>query len=163
DDLLPGDLAGVDCDLCHRLIDDGVTAPGNALYTIDDMIGPNGDVPKQGPWSYAGPEQPMHSWTVGDLLGRSELCGTRHDVTTDDMIGPNGDVPKQGPWSYAGPEQPMHSWTVGDLLGRSELCGTCHDVTTDRDRVDSRGLPIGSKFNEQRTYSEWLNSAYAVA
>lgn len=115
DDLEPGDLAGVDCDLCHRLIDDGVTPPGNALYTVDDMI------------------------------------------------GPNGDVPKQGPWSYAGPEQPMHSWTVGDFLGRSELCGTCHDVTTDRDRVDSRGVPIGSKFNEQRTYSEWLNSAYAVA
>ncbi|HEY8378261.1 MAG TPA: hypothetical protein VIK91_17315 [Nannocystis sp.] len=114
DDLLPADLAGVDCDLCHRMIDDGITPPGNAHYTIDDLV------------------------------------------------GPAGDVPKRGPWSYDGAEQPMHSWAVGDLLGRSELCGTCHDVTTDRDRVDERGVPIGSKFNEQRTYSEWLASAYAV-
>lgn len=114
DALEPDDLAGVDCDTCHRMIDDGVTPPGDAHYTIDDMI------------------------------------------------GESGDVPKQGPWFYDGAEKPMHSWVVGDLLGRSEHCGTCHDVTTGRDRVDAQGQPIGAKFNEQRTYSEWLSSAYAV-
>lgn len=113
DDLDPDDLSGVDCDLCHRMIDDGLTPFGDAHYTIDDV--------------------------VGDA----------------------GDVPKQGPWSYDGGDKPMHSWVVGDLLGRSEHCGTCHDVTTGRDRLDDRGQPIGAKFNEQRTYSEWLASAYA--
>ncbi|MFY0536735.1 multiheme c-type cytochrome [Nannocystis pusilla] len=82
DDLDPDDLAGVDCDLCHRMIDDGVTPLGDAHYTIDDVIGEAGDVPKQGPWSYDGGDKPMHSWVVGDLLGRSEHCGTCHDVTT---------------------------------------------------------------------------------
>lgn len=114
DDLDPDDLAGVDCDLCHRMIDDGVTPPGDAHYTIDDVI------------------------------------------------GDAGDVPKQGPWSYDGGDKPMHSWMVGDLLGRSEHCGTCHDVTTGRDRLDDDGQPTGVKFNEQRTYSEWLASAYAI-
>lgn len=114
DALLPEDLTGVECDLCHRMIDDGVTPPGNARYTIDDVV------------------------------------------------GPAGDVPKRGPWSYDGPEKPMHGWTVGDFLGGSQLCGTCHDVTTGRDRVDAQGKPLGHKFNEQRTYSEWNNSAYAA-
>lgn len=114
DELDPDDLAGVDCDLCHRMIDDGVTAPGDARYTIDDVV------------------------------------------------GPAGDVPKQGPWSYDGGDKPMHSWVVGDLLLRSQHCGTCHDVTTDRDRLDDQGQPLGVKFNEQRTYSEWLASDYAA-
>jgi len=96
------------------MIDDGITPPGDAHYTLDDVL--------------------------------SEA----------------GDVPKQGPWSYVGGDNPMHSWVVGDLLGRAEHCGTCHDVTTDRDRLDEQGQPIGAKFNEQRTYSEWLGSAYAV-
>ena len=114
DALLPEDLAGVECDVCHRMSDDGVTPPGNARYTIDDVV------------------------------------------------GPAGDVPKRGPWIYEGAEKPMHGWTAGDILGTSKLCGTCHDVTTGRDRVDIDGKPLGVKFNEQRTYSEWLASAYAA-
>lgn len=111
--LLPDDLSGVDCELCHRMIDDG-TPPGNARYAIDDMV------------------------------------------------GPAGDVPKRGPWSYDGGEQPMHGWTVGTFLGQSELCGTCHDVTTGRDRLDEGGQPLGIKFGEQRTYSEWKNSVFST-
>lgn len=111
--LEPDDMSGVDCELCHRMLDDGVTPPGNARYAIDDML------------------------------------------------GPAGDVPKRGPWSYDGGEQPMHGWTVDPFLGTSELCGTCHDVTTGRDRKDAAGQPLGVKFGEQRTYSEWKHSALA--
>lgn len=114
DDLEPDDFAGVECDLCHRMIDDGVTPLGNARYTVDDVV------------------------------------------------GPAGDVDKQGPWIYEGGDKPMHGWKFGELLGRSEHCGTCHDVTTGRDRVDAEGAPLGVKFNEQRTYSEWKGSAYAL-
>lgn len=114
DALAPDDLFGVDCDLCHRMIDDGLTPPGNARYTIDDVI------------------------------------------------GPAGDVPKRGPWIYDGADKPMHGWTYGEFLATSAHCGTCHDVTTGRDRVDDQGQPLGHKFNEQRTYSEWQNSAYAA-
>jgi MYXO-CTERM domain-containing protein len=35
-------------------------------------------------------------------------------------------------------------------------------VTTARERVDDQGVPLGVPFNEQRTYSEWLGSVYAV-
>lgn len=115
EDLEPSDLEGVDCELCHRMIDDGVTPPGNARYFIDDVVAPDGDVPRRGPWEYEG-----------------------------------GNVP-------------MHGWALGELLADSKLCGTCHDVTTGRDRVDAEGDPLGMKFGEQRTYSEWKNSVYALA
>ena len=35
-------------------------------------------------------------------------------------------------------------------------------MTTERERVDDDGVGLGFPFNEQRTYSEWVNSAYAV-
>lgn len=115
DELEPDDLTGVDCELCHRLLDDGVTPPGNARYVIDDVLAPDGDIRKRGPWDY-----------------------------TMDLF-------------------PMHAWAADPYMGESKLCGTCHDVTTAQMRVDSDGQPLGVPFGEQRTYSEWNNSAYAVA
>ncbi|MEZ4384108.1 MAG: MYXO-CTERM sorting domain-containing protein [Nannocystaceae bacterium] len=111
-DLEPIDRSGVDCDFCHRLVDDGETPPGNAHYVLDDVIGIDAKVPKRGPWSYQPGEEPLHSWALGDFI--------------------------QG----------------------SRACGTCHDVTTPRERVDADGEPTGALFNEQRTFSEWRNSAY---
>lgn len=115
DELLPDDLSGVDCDLCHRLLDDGVTPAGNARYTIDDELAPNGDIRKRGPWDYV--EDPF----------------------------------------------PKHSWAADPYMGESRTCGTCHDVTTAQTRVDADGQSLNIPFGEQRTYSEWLNSSYAVA
>ena len=79
----------------------------------------------------------------------------------DDVLGGDGDIPKRGPWTYD-KEPPKHGWTQDAYMGESRTCGTCHDVTTDRERVDSEGKPLGVLFGEQRTYSEWLNSDYAV-
>lgn len=73
----------------------------------------------------------------------------------------DGAVPKRGPWSYAGPPMPEHPTLQDAFVGSSRMCGTCHDVTTLRERVDDDGVPMGMAFNEQRTYSEWANSAYA--
>ncbi|MEM6994030.1 MAG: multiheme c-type cytochrome [Myxococcota bacterium] len=114
-DLLPEDLAGVECEVCHRMEADA--PPGNAHMTIDDvLVGAN--VPRRGPWSY--PE--------------------------------GGPIPA-----------PPHEVIADEFVGSSELCGTCHDVTTDRERVDEDGVGLGALFNEQRTYSEWANSEFAVA
>lgn len=113
DDLQPQDRAGVECEVCHRMVEDEL--PGNAHFTFDDvLVGEN--VPRRGPWEY--PE--------------------------------GGDIPP-----------PPHEVITDDFVASSELCGTCHDVTTDRERVDDRGVGLGVNFNEQRTYSEWANSAYA--
>lgn len=105
---------GIDCDTCHRMIDDGETPAGNARFVIADA--PEGEpVPRSGPWAYP-------------------------------MFGP----------------EPQHPWAQDlEFLPSSRMCGTCHDVSTGRERVDDRGVGLGVPFNEQRTYSEWLNSDYA--
>lgn len=113
-DLTVDQQQGVECELCHRAMDDGVTPPGNAQYTIDDVV-----------------------------------------VDTN--------VPRRGPWDFTdGVPEPPHTWIADPYLGTSRLCGTCHDVTTPIERVDDDGNGMGVSFNEQRTYSEWLGSAYAV-
>ncbi len=113
DALTPDDRDGVTCEICHRMVDDGVTAPGNARYVIDDMA-IDGSVPERGPWTYPPDNQPQHA-------------------TSDENA----------------------------FTSSSQLCGVCHDVTTERERVDENGVGLGIGFGEQRTYSEWRNSAFA--
>lgn len=115
DELQPDDLAGVECELCHRSIEDLSVEPGNAQYTLDDVT-VAGMVPRRGPWTYEVDE----------------------------------------------PAAPPHEWINDPYTGTSRLCGTCHDVTTPRERVDDAGAGMGVSFNEQRTYSEWTNSVFAV-
>ncbi|TPV97050.1 MAG: hypothetical protein B7733_01500 [Myxococcales bacterium FL481] len=79
-----------------------------------------------------------------------------------DDEGVDGKVARRGPWAYTDDVELPHAWSDDlSFLGSSELCGTCHDVTTTRERVDEEGEGMGMPFNEQRTYREWLNSAYA--
>jgi MYXO-CTERM domain-containing protein len=115
DELTPPDLAGVECELCHRMVDDAGVPAGNARYTVDD-IEVNGEVPRRGPWAYEDGE----------------------------------------------PGDPPHEWVNDPFTGGSRMCGTCHDVTTPRERLDDDGVGLGVSFNEQRTYSEWLGSDFAV-
>ena len=112
DELTTDDRAGIECEACHRMEDDG--GIGNGQYAIDDTLA-GGNVPRRGPWGYMG----------------------------------------------MGAMQPPHAWMQDDFVGSSEACGTCHDVTTERQRLDDEGNPMGSSFNEQRTYSEWTRSAFA--
>jgi hypothetical protein len=117
DELTNTQREGVECEACHRMMDDGVTPAGNAQYVLDDVL-----------------------------------------------VGEN--VPRRGPWTYdpAAPEthRPPHETIADPFTASSRLCGTCHDVTTPRDRVDDDGVVVHAGFNEQRTYSEWLGSAFAV-
>ncbi len=114
DDLTNDQKQGVECELCHRMLEDVATPPGNAQYEIDDVL-----------------------------------------VDTN--------VPRRGPWDFTdGVPEPPHTWIADPYIGSARLCGTCHDVTTPVERVDDEGVGMGVSFNEQRTYSEWLGSAYAV-
>ncbi len=80
-ELTEDDQQGIVCELCHRMVDEGVI--GNAQYTVDDILGPAGNVPRRGPWDYAaGEPDPPHDWAYDTYLGTSALCGTCHDVTT---------------------------------------------------------------------------------
>jgi hypothetical protein len=102
-------------------------------------------------------------------------CDICHRMQVDESMGPgnanyaiNDEVgamgmapPKNGPWAYAASDVLMHDWAEDlSVLGSSRACGSCHDVTTSRPRVDAAGNEMGHLFNEQRTYSEWLNSAF---
>ncbi len=79
-----------------------------------------------------------------------------------DDVAVDGSVPRRGPWTYGPGDDPQHPTSDdNELLERSRMCGTCHDVTTSRERVDDLGQGLGVPFNEQRTYREWLGSAYA--
>jgi len=112
-DLTTDDLDGVTCELCHRMVDDGVTPAGNARYVIDD-----------------------------------------EDV--------DGAMPMRGPWTYPDDNKPQHPTSdQNTFIASSRMCGTCHDVTTARERVDANGVGLGIGFGEQRTYSEWLGSAFS--
>jgi MYXO-CTERM domain-containing protein len=102
------------------------------------------------------------------------MCELCHRMTDQGAIG-NGQyniddtlvgltVARRGPFDYTdGVPQPseMHATIADPFTGTSALCGTCHDVTTPRSRVDDDGQALGVSFNEQRTYSEWLGSAFA--
>jgi MYXO-CTERM domain-containing protein len=105
---------GVECELCHRMIDDPAQTPGNAQYTVDDTVR-------------------------------------------------GSEVARRGPWDYTdGVDLPPHEFIYEPFLGEARFCGTCHDVTTPVERVDDAGVGMGTSFNEQRTYREWLNSDLAV-
>jgi len=101
--------------------------------------------------------------TCHRMTGEGEVGNARYAI--DDQLAADGLVPRRGPWVYEGdvgdPGNPPHSWVSEPFLGSSEACGTCHEVTTERPRLGDDGQPLGVMFNEQRTYSEWLGSAYA--
>ncbi|MFV8750174.1 MYXO-CTERM sorting domain-containing protein [Nannocystaceae bacterium ST9] len=83
DQLSEDQRAGIECDFCHRMIDDGETPAGNAQFVLGDA--PVGElIPRRGPWAYEefGPE-PQHPWAQDlEFLPSSRMCGTCHDVST---------------------------------------------------------------------------------
>ncbi len=94
DQLTPPDLEGVGCELCHRMDDQGEL--GNAQFSVNDVPGPGGLVPRRGPWDYTdGNPTPPHDWVYDEFTGSAQLCGTCHEVTTarervDDAGNPTG-------------------------------------------------------------------------
>jgi len=83
DQLVGQEDEGVECAMCHRMVDDGSTPAGNAQYSVDDvLVGVN--VPRRGPWDYTdGVPEPPHSYVYDPFIGQSRFCGTCHDVTTE--------------------------------------------------------------------------------
>jgi len=149
DQLTTADLEGVGCELCHRMTDQG--ALGNAQYAVDDVLGPDGLVPRRGPWSYTdGASAPPHDWMLDGFLGSSQLCGTCHDVTTprerlDDDGNPTGMLFN---------EQRTYSEWAGSALAQPgedfRSCQDCHmpavsDVPGCQDRVNQTSHPTGGR------------------
>ena len=133
-----GDLDGVTCHFCHRLVDP-VAAPENPAadtailasitglnpepHTGQYVIDPNDR--RRGPFDL-GPGFFWHSWELSPYHQESKLCGTCHDVSN-----------------------PAYERVGGDYV-----LGTLGQQHPTHDKRD--------EFPVERTYSEWEASEYAV-
>jgi hypothetical protein len=150
DQLTAADLEGVGCELCHRMTNQG--ALGNAQYTVDDVPGAGGLVPRRGPWDYAegSGAAPPHDWMLDDFIGNSQLCGTCHDVTTPrERLDDDGN-----PTGMQFNEQRTYSEWAGSAFAQQDegfrACQDCHmpavtDVPGCLDRVDETSHPTGGR------------------
>lgn len=125
DQLTPPDLEGVGCEVCHRMDDQG--ALGNAQFSIDDVPGPGGLVPRRGPWDYSdGNPLPPHDWVFDEFTGSSQLCGTCHEVTTPRPRVDDDGNPTGTPFN----EQRTYSEWAGSLFAQPgdefRSCQDCH-------------------------------------
>jgi len=150
--LLAEDRESVQCHFCHKLVKPtplGVNPyPGNSIYT-----------------SQTYPDDQSYLATLTNIPGHS---------ANGMFIADNADA-RRGPYSDA---NASHSVTYSPFHPDAALCGTCHDVSNPVYSAikDGNGNYLGytpNSFNQQspsfvpydmfpieRTYSEWLKSAY---
>lgn len=75
---------------------------------------------------------------------------------------------RRGPYAYAPGDEPMHPTVQDPFISSAALCGSCHDIHNPlHDGFRGGGppgtaVPTGRRFAIERTYSEWLNSAFAT-
>jgi uncharacterized repeat protein (TIGR01451 family) len=138
---------GVACGVCHRMVDPRPT--GGELVTVDAQI-----------------RSALTATVPSDYVGSATLVVDPQDR-------------RRGPFPFD-PDLPYHTAYRTDFLGqqsesiiRSRLCGTCHDLDNpllswDEARGEywpnamAEGVDLTTEkpFPLERTYSEWLNSAY---
>ena len=130
------DLIGVSCDQCHRMLD--------PIYK--EGISPARDA---------------------DVIAALEFPGTEYGNGMQ-VIDPSGI--QRGPFADA---RAPHQFVESSFHQSSAFCGTCHDVSNPAFTKDEDGIYQPNEFDAtatnfsahslgpvERTYSEWLNSAY---
>jgi hypothetical protein len=134
--MLSADESGVSCDLCHRMLDP-IYDPGVSPIEDVDIL--------------AGLSNPTLEFGNG--------------MYTVDPTGA-----RRGPFINA---TSGHAVLVSPFHREAALCGTCHDVSNPAFEKDGNGGYVPNEFDEpatdfspntllpvERTYSEWLHSAY---
>jgi hypothetical protein len=137
--MMPGDKIGVSCELCHRMVDP-VYKPG---------VNPTQDT---------------------NILAALTFPGTNYGNGMY-VIDPNSLT--RGPFTNAAAP---HAFVASAFHRSAAFCGTCHDVSNPAFTKDAGGIYQPNSFNTtagvysahslgpvERTYSEWLNSAYNPA
>lgn len=111
-----------------------------------------------------------HRLEPQDPNGERLIIGNANVSLDDESCDSNGGDPcRRGPYTYVSPApNPPHVWAQSTYHTESSLCGSCHDVSTPdtssgplRTLILADGTDTGHPFPIERTYSEWLNSAYA--
>lgn len=139
--LAGSDMQGVNCNFCHRMVDP-VYTPGESPAADQGILAALANVPIN-----------PHS---GNFV-----------VDPDDV--------RRGPFDM-GPNFFFHEWAQSPFHQDSAMCATCHDVSNPvytkaldgSYDLNALGSPHPTQdkydmFPVERTYSEWLQSAFAVA
>ncbi|MDX2197475.1 MAG: Ig-like domain-containing protein [Phycisphaerae bacterium] len=134
--VLPSDEVGVSCDFCHRMVD--------PVY--DPLQSPAEDPPILAALAQIPPEFALGMY----------------------VTDPN--ATRRGPYSDA---SFAHATVVSPFHREAAFCGTCHDVSNPVFQRDVNGNYVPNALDApttafgshqlgavERTYSEWLNSAY---
>ncbi len=134
------DWDGITCSLCHRMVDP-IFTPGQSPAVDAGIINATPSLPVN----------PHNAQFIIDPLDR-----------------------RRGPYQLS-PGFSFHTWLRSPFHRESALCGTCHDVSNPvfirqgdsyiLDNLDERH-PTGDSYDEfpiERTFSEWLQSAFAIA
>lgn len=134
--MLPADKTGVSCDICHRMVDP-VYKPG--LSPASDQA----------------------------ILAALTFPGTN---IGNGMLVLDPAATRRGPFTNTASP---HEVIVSPFHRSAALCGTCHDVSNPELEKDAQGGYSPNTLNSaaatfsphrlgpvERTYSEWLNSAY---
>jgi hypothetical protein len=135
---------GVGCNVCHRMVDRIYDAGVNPVEDAAILSGIAAVPPSWGNVTLVidpqdrrrGPFSdavPPHDWLYSPHHQTADLCGTCHDVSNPVLSRVGGVTPASSD-TYA-----------PNALGAEHPSHITHDM-----------------FPEQRTYSEWLNSAYAT-
>jgi hypothetical protein len=145
--LIDSDMEGIHCDFCHRMIKPSY--PGTNPYPLDQI--------------YTSDTWPADNSYLSTLDSLPPLSGNGMYIVDSDNT-------KRGPFVDAGAK---HAYYYSPFHKESAICGTCHDVSNpvfDRQSDDSYtpnafGYSAPSYntydlFPVERTYSEWLVSAY---
>jgi len=141
------DREGVQCDFCHKLIKPtslGVNPfPDDSIYTAD---------------TYSRDQ--TYLATITAIPAHS----------ADGMYITDSDNAKRGPFANANPK---HQFFYSPFHPEAAICGTCHDVSNPAFTKNAQGEYEPNSFDQpapdfspyelfpiERTYSEWLMSAY---
>ncbi|MFU8828785.1 MAG: hypothetical protein ACNA8P_05045 [Phycisphaerales bacterium] len=147
---------GISCSFCHRAVNP-IFVPGESPIDDDAILFDLANHPS-GNLVPAVPGNPHDDRYVGNT-----------QIVLDPL-----DI-RRGPRTYTdGQPQPLHAWRESPYHRSATMCGTCHDVSNQVYMLQSDGSykpspfdeahPTGNKhdqFPEQRTFSEWANSAFA--
>ena len=163
EDLQPGDLDGVSCHVCHRLVDPIARADS----PVEDaaILGALADVGIRVPGTCR--TDAARTCLADADCGAAAPCDVdpgegRHVIDPDDR--------RRGPFVVTAP----HVTIVSPYHRRADLCADCHDVSTPtlsrqsdgRYTLNALDAPHPTQwahdmFPEQRTFSEWRASDFA--
>ena len=145
-----GDFTGVNCLFCHRMI-------------VPAQVGEN---------KYISDTSYTHNTYLADQTYLTSISSHIPLTNGNGMYVVSDEDNRRGPYSDVNPN---HGFYYSPFHQESGLCGICHDVSNpvfDRDEFDRReymATGIGDtassfdpyeQFPIERTYSEWLMSAY---